>query len=108
MPRYFSVLDAKNGSWQVNLPENPTYFTTFHTPFGRFPWLRMPFDISSAPEIWQRKMHEAVEGLQGVEVIGDDFLVCGFGDTADEATKDHDQNLTAIHGQLTHSEWCCD
>lgn len=53
-------------------------------------------------------MHEAVEGLQGVEVIGDDFLVCGFGDTADEATKDHDQNLTAIHGQLTHSEWCCD
>ena len=56
----------------------------------------MPFDISSAPEIWQRKMHEAIEGLQGVEVIGDDFLVCGFGDTVDKATKDHDQNLTAF------------
>lgn len=96
MPRYFSVLDAKNGSWQVNLSENPTYFTTFNTPFGRFRWLRMPFDISSAPEIWQRKMHEAIEGLQGVQVIGDDFLVCGFGDTVDEATKDHDQNLTAF------------
>ena len=24
----------------------------------------MPFRISSAPEIWQRKMHEAIEGLQ--------------------------------------------
>ena len=56
----------------------------------------MPFDISSAPEIWQRKMQEAIEGLQGVEVIADDFLVCGFGDTVDEAVKDHDQNLTAF------------
>ena len=41
-------------------------------------------------------MHEAIEGLQGVEVIADDFLVCGFGDTVDEAVKDHDQNLTAF------------
>lgn len=41
-------------------------------------------------------MHETIEGLQGVEVIGDDFLVCGFGDTVDEAAKDHDQNLTAF------------
>ena len=96
MPRYFSVLDAKNGSWQVNLSKDYSYFTTFNTPLGRFLWLRMPFGISYAPEIWQRKMHEAIEGLQGVEVIGDDFLVCGFGDTVDEAAKDHDQNLTAL------------
>ena len=80
----------------MNLSENPTYLTTFNTPFGCFRWLRMPFGISSALEIWQRKMHEAIEGLQGVEMIGDDFLVCGFGDTVDEATKDHDQNLTAF------------
>ena len=41
-------------------------------------------------------MHESIEGLQGVEVIADDFLVCGFGGTIDEAVKDHDQNLTAF------------
>ena len=83
--KVFSVLDAKSGFWQVKLTENASYLTTFNTPFGRFRWLRMPFGISSAPEIWQRKMHEAIEGLQGVEVIADDFLVCGFGDTVDEA-----------------------
>ena len=94
--KVFSVLDAKSGFWQVKLTENASYLTTFNTPFGRFRWLRMPFGISSAPEIWQRKMHEAIEGLQGVEVIADDFLVCGFGDTVDEAVKDHDQNLTAF------------
>ena len=92
----FSVLDAKTGFWLVKLSENSSYFTTFNTPFGHFRWLRMPFGISSAPEIWQRKMHEAIEGLQGVEVIADDFLVCGFGDTVDEAVKDHDENLTAF------------
>ena len=94
--KVFSVLDAKSGFWQVKLTENSSYLTTFNTPFGRFRWLRMPFGISSVPEIWQRKMHEAIEGLQGVEVIADDFLVYGFGDTVDEAVKNHDQNLTAF------------
>jgi len=45
----------------------------------------MPFGISSAPQVWQQKMHEIVEGLSGVEVIGDDFLICGFGATKEQA-----------------------
>ena len=31
-----------------------------------------------------------------MEVIADDFLVCGFGDTVADAPLDHDQNLTAF------------
>ena len=84
--KVFSVMDAKSGFWQVKLSDSPSYYTTFNTPFG----------ISSVPEVWQRKMNEAIEGLCGVEVIADDFLVCGFGDTVLEAIKDHDQNLTAF------------
>ena len=53
----------------------------------------MPFGINSAPEVWQQRMHELVEGLTGVEVIADDFLVCGFGDTTEAAIANHDQNL---------------
>ncbi|PFX27769.1 Retrovirus-related Pol polyprotein from transposon 17.6 [Stylophora pistillata] len=34
-----------------------------NTPFGRYRWLRMPFGINSAPEVWQQRMHELVEGL---------------------------------------------
>lgn len=34
----------------------------------------MSFGINSAPEILQRKMHELIEGLIGVEVIADDFV----------------------------------
>ena len=92
--KVFSVM--KSGFWQVKLSESSSFYTTFNTPFGRFRWLQMPFGLSSAPEVWQGKMNEAVEGLRGVEVIGDDFLVCGFGDTVADAVLDHDQNLTAF------------
>ena len=53
----------------------------------------MPFGLSSASEVFQRKMHEVIEGLQGVEVIADDFIVVGFGDTEEQAPQDHDKNL---------------
>ena len=32
--KWFSVLDAQNGFWQVKLYEASSYLTTFHTPFG--------------------------------------------------------------------------
>ena len=41
-------------------------------------------------------MHEVVEGLVGVEVVADDFLVVGYGDTIEQATKNHDENLVAF------------
>ena len=41
----------------------------------------MPFGIRSAPEVFQRKMHELIEGLRDVEVIADDFVVVGYGES---------------------------
>ena len=68
--KQFTVLDAKEGFWQKLLDES-SYKTTFNTPFGRFRWMRMPFGICSAPEVWQRTMHAFVEDLDGVEDILD-------------------------------------
>jgi len=93
--KLFSVLDARNGFWHIKLEEESSYLTTFNTPFGRYRWRRKPFGISSAPEVFQRRMCEVVEGLKGVEVVADDLVVVGFGDTEDEAARDHDQNLEA-------------
>ena len=94
--KVFSVLDAKSGFWQVKLSESSCKLTTFNTPFGRYYWRRMPFGINSAPEVWQRKAHEFIEGLAVVEVIMDDFLVIGFGDTVEEAVINHDKNLVGL------------
>jgi hypothetical protein len=94
--KIFSVFDASNGFWQVELDQASSRFTTFNTPFGRYCWKRMPFGISSAPEVCQRKMHEHVEGLHEVEVIADDFVVVGFGSTPEEWNADHDRNVRAF------------
>ena len=53
----------------------------------------MPFGISSAPEVFQKKMHELIEGLQGIEVVADDSVVVGYGNTVDEANVDYDKRL---------------
>ena len=101
--KVFTVLDVKCGFWHVKLDERSSFLTTFNTPFGRHRWLRMPFGINSAPEIWQRKMHEVIEGLSNTEVIADDFLVCGVGDTLQEAIANHDRNL---EGLLQRAQKC--
>ena len=94
--KLFSVFDASNGFWQVELDDESSSLTTFNTPFGRYRWKRMPFGINSAPEVWQRTMREHVEGLKGVEVIADDFVIVGFGNTPAEWQADHDRNVRAF------------
>ena len=91
--RVFSTVDLKSGSWHVELDEDSADLTTFNTPFGRFRWLRMPFGISTAPEEFQRRQHQAVEGLPGVISIHDDILVFGEGETEEDAVADHDEKM---------------
>ncbi|XP_041472642.1 uncharacterized protein K02A2.6-like [Lytechinus variegatus] len=94
--KVFTILDAKDGYWQVKLDKESSFLTTFWTPFGRYRWLRMPFGIATAPEEYQRRQHEVVQGLPGVEAIVDDLLVYGSGETMEEAIINHDQNLRRL------------
>ena len=94
--KVFSTLDVKNRFWHVELDADSSKLTTFNTPFGRFRWCRLPFGLSSAPEEFQRRQHQAVEGLPGVNSIHDDILVFGEGNTVGEASLNHDRNLHAL------------
>ena len=76
--KIFTKLDVKNGFWQIELDQESSYLTAFNTPFGRYRWKSMPFGLCSAPEVFQRKVHELIEGMQNVEVIADDFVVLGY------------------------------
>ena len=53
----------------------------------------MPFGISSAPELFQQKLDQNIEGLPGVHRIFNDLLITGKGDTLLAASQDHDRNL---------------
>ena len=89
----FSKADLKDGFLQIQLDEESSKLTTFQTPWGWYQYLRMPFGISPAPEYFQRKLDQNLEGLNGIYKIADDILFTGRGASIDEAVKDHDANL---------------
>lgn len=74
---FFSVLDLKNGFWQYALDKKSSDLCTFMTPFGRYKFNVLPFGISSAPEVFQRKNFEIFGDLENVEVYFDDVIVSG-------------------------------
>ena len=45
--KYFSIVDAKSGYWNVELDEESSYLTTFNSPFGRYRFLRMPVGLKA-------------------------------------------------------------
>ena len=73
----FTKLDANSGFWQIPLSSESSPLTTFITPFVRYAFNKLPFGISSAPEIFQRRINRILEGLDGVVCQMDDILVFG-------------------------------
>lgn len=92
--KYFSRLDAYSGFYQVELHPESTLLTTFITPFGRFKFNRLPFGISSAPEHFQRMVHQLLEGQEGVACLIDDILVWG------RTKTEHDSRLLEVLDRL--------
>ena len=95
--KYFSALDAKSGYCQLPLDEESSYLTTFNTPLGRFRWLRLPFGIRSAPEIYQRVIDTMLEDIEGATAIVDDIIVAG------RTIEEHDEILKRVLYRAT--EW---
>jgi hypothetical protein len=104
--KYFSKLDCRSGYWMLQLDDDSSELCTFNTCFGRYRYLRLPFGISSASEIFQRKMAELFENIDGVEVSQDDIAV-----HADTKSK-HDSRLHLVfkvareHGLKFNLEKC--
>ncbi|XP_015748886.1 PREDICTED: uncharacterized protein K02A2.6-like [Acropora digitifera] len=75
--RIFTKLDANSGFLQIPLDDDSKLLTTFISPFARFCFNRLPFGISSAPEIFQRTMSDILGDLDGVICRMDDILIHG-------------------------------
>lgn len=88
--KYFSKLDAAQGFWQIKLDEKSSRYCTFNTPYGRYRFLRMPFGIISASEIYHRAMDNMLEGLEGVRCYIDDLVIWG------STLQEHNDRLAKV------------
>lgn len=89
-PRFFTIIDQSSAFWQVELDEDCRDVTTFQTSFGRYRFKRMPFGISSASEVLQKKAFQIFGDIKNLHIIADDMLIVG--DTEEE----HDKSLLAV------------
>ena len=90
----FSKVDANSDFWQIPLAKDSQLLTTFITPHGRYCFQKLPFGISSAPELYQRRMSQILSGLDGVLCHIDEVLIYGG------TTEEHNTRLRAALSRL--------
>ena len=88
--KYFSVIDANSGYWQIELDNKSSKLCTFNTPWGRYRYTRLPFGIKTAGDIFIQEMNSILYGLSGVNVIADDILVYG------SSINEHNERLESV------------
>lgn len=72
----FSVLDTKNSFWEISLDHKSSMLTTFSTSFGRYRFLRMPFGLNLASEVFQRSVEQIFDGYP-CAIIVNNIIVGG-------------------------------
>ena len=85
--KYFSIVDAKSGYWNVELDEESSYLTTFNSPFGWYRFFRMLFGLKMSQVVFQSKIDQLMVGCVGTTGIADDMIVYA------ETEEEHDRRL---------------
>ncbi len=88
--KYFSKLDASSGFWQLKLNDASSKLCSFNTPYGRYCFLRLPFGIASAPEVYHKTVYMIYEHMDGVDTSMDDIIVWGA------SKEEHDARLRRV------------
>lgn len=86
----FPTTDASSAFWQIPLDASSRKLKTFITTVGCFCFLRLPFGIKFAPEIFQQKMSTLLKDHTDTEVVMDNIMAFG------KDKENHDCNVRAV------------
>ncbi|GBN42352.1 Transposon Ty3-I Gag-Pol polyprotein, partial [Araneus ventricosus] len=88
--KYFSLLDASCAFLQIPLTEESSKLCTIATPFGRYKFYRLPYGLTSSPEVYQKTIENIFNGINGILIYIDDILVYG------KTQEEHDAKLKSV------------
>ena len=71
----FAICDLQQGYLHCELDDESSLLTTFATPFGRYRWRRLPFGLKVCSEIFQKRLQQALEGLDNVHCVADYIII---------------------------------
>ena len=86
----FRKLYANFGFWQIPLDKNNWELTTLITPWGIYYYRKLPFGLTSAPEVFCKEITNIIGDCKGIIVHVDDILVMGA------SQEEHDENINEI------------
>ena len=92
--RVFSKLDLKSGYSQLEISPECSHAFLVASPLGYFCFCRLPFGVSSGPELFQRKMEQILAGCAGVVIYLDDILIFA------SSQEEHDRRQQAVLATL--------
>ena len=87
-----TVCNCKKGYWHQRFDEASSYLTTFNMEFSRYQFTIMPFGITVAGDVFQRKLDQYFGKIDNVIIIADDIMVIGN----QQNHRDHDIALTNL------------
>ena len=89
--KYKTLKDTTSGYWHIVLDLASSLLTTFNTPWGKYRWLRLPFGLKIASDVFQECCIDRVlRLLKGVHGIADGILTHG------ETEIQHDGRLLTL------------
>ena len=78
------------------MDEQSNLLTTMITPYRRYRWARLPFGLNGSNGIFQRKLNEGLEGLDGTFTLADDIVIAGQGETEEKALQYNKSELQKV------------
>ena len=86
----FTTLDLSRAYLQLELEEESQELVTINTHKGLYKYTRLPFEVASAPAIFQRTMKLLLQGLPMMCVHVDDIIISG------KTPEEHLHNLNEV------------